>query len=83
MSHMFESSVFNGDISDWNVSRVVDMDMMFAKSKFSGDLSKWDVSNVLWWSRTFYESPLEGKEPEWYKRLGDPKGFSIDLKQLV
>ena len=20
------------------------------------------------------------KEPEWYKHLGDPKGFSIDLK---
>ena len=80
MGFMFYSSDFNGDISDWNVSRVVDMDMMFEKSKFSGDLSKWDVSNILWWSRTFYESPLEGKEPEWYKRLGGPRGFSIDLK---
>ena len=80
MIGMFNNSDFNADISKWNVSKVRRMSDMFEKSKFSGDLSKWDVSSVLWWSRTFYESPLEGKEPEWYKRLGDPKGLSIDLK---
>lgn len=38
---------FNGDISKWDVSNVVDMSNMFAGcKKFNGDLSEWDVSNV-------------------------------------
>ena len=29
MSFMFDSSKFNGDISNWNVEKVTDMDFMF------------------------------------------------------
>ena len=43
---MFYKSVFNGDISQWNVSNVTDMSSMFYKSAFNGDISNWDVSNV-------------------------------------
>ena len=38
---------FNGDISDWDVSRVTNMADTFGyTSSFNGDLSKWDVSSV-------------------------------------
>lgn len=37
----------NGDISKWDVGRVVVMSKLFTGSKFNGDISKWDVSNVV------------------------------------
>ena len=46
---MFDKSSFNGDISEWNVSNVNDMEGMFLNSQFTGengDISKWDVGNV-------------------------------------
>ncbi|MAU16350.1 MAG: hypothetical protein CMH46_12525 [Muricauda sp.] len=40
-------SVFNGDLSNWDVSNVTNMGGMFARAKsFNSDLSSWDVSNV-------------------------------------
>jgi len=38
--------LFDGDISEWNVSNVTDMSHMFFCSKFAGDISKWNVSKV-------------------------------------
>ena len=47
MSHLFEISDFNGDISDWDVSNITDMKYMFyACEPFNKDLSRWNVSNV-------------------------------------
>ena len=49
MSKLFYRSVFNGNISNWNVSNVENMEAMFRSSEFTsekGDISKWDVSNV-------------------------------------
>merc|ERR1712032_164844 len=41
------ASVFNQDLSKWDVSKVTDMGYMFADtSAFNQDLSKWDVSAV-------------------------------------
>jgi len=37
---------FNGDISEWDVSRVKNMRVMFCVTTFNGDISDWDVSNV-------------------------------------
>ena len=38
---------FDGDISKWDVSRVVNMNGMFKNAAaFNGDISKWDVSRV-------------------------------------
>ena len=40
---------FNGDITYWNMSNVINTDWMFTGSDFTGensDLSKWDVSNL-------------------------------------
>ena len=39
-------NAYNGDISKWNVSNVLNMEGMFMSSKFNGDISEWDVSNV-------------------------------------
>lgn len=38
---------FNGDISKWDVSNVIDMSHMFKDSYFNSDISNWDVSNVI------------------------------------
>jgi surface protein len=39
MSWMFCTSKFTGDISEWDVSKVTDMEGMFYKSAFNGDIS--------------------------------------------
>ena len=67
---MFYNSEFtakNGDISNWNVSKVEDMSSMFSYSEFNGDISNWDVSNVKYMRGMFYKSPLEKNPPKWYK----------------
>ncbi len=48
MSEMFaNASIFNGDISRWNVSSVTNMNYMFAEAyTFNQDISGWNVSNV-------------------------------------
>ena len=65
MSSMFAISVFNGDISKWNVSMVDDMNGMFDDSKFNGDISKWDVSRVIDFSYMFYKSKFNGDLSKW------------------
>ena len=57
---------FNGDISKWDVSSLVNAYYMFYGSNFSGDISGWNVSNVKDMTEMFRLSPLEGKEPSWY-----------------
>jgi len=43
MSYMFRYSVFNGDISNWDVSNVRNMPSMFEESVFNGDISNWHI----------------------------------------
>ena len=44
-----------GDISNWDVSKVTDMNSMFYYAKsFNGDISNWDVSNVTDMSNMFW-----------------------------
>ena len=71
MYYMFYGSIFNGDISKWDVSNVKDMTCMFEKSKFTGengDISNWDVRNVEDMYGMFDNSPLEKNPPKWYKK---------------
>ena len=70
MHYMFYFSKFNGDLSNWDVSNVKNMNGMFGYSKFTsenGDISNWDVSNVKTMTAMFYKSPLEKNPPKWYK----------------
>ncbi len=47
MEGLFEYSMFNGDISNWDVSNVKNMHGMFyAAKEFNQALNDWDVSNV-------------------------------------
>ena len=47
MSQMFYEAKFNGDISNWDVSNVVNIHGMFYLSNFGGDISNWNTSNVI------------------------------------
>ena len=62
--YMFASSSFNGDISSWNVSPVVDMSSMFRSAAFFDQpLDSWNVSRVadmkfMFSGATFFDQPL-------------------------
>ena len=55
MSELFyNNQTFNGNISNWDVSSVTDMDYMFNNaSNFNQDISDWDVSNVVYMTAMF------------------------------
>jgi surface protein len=67
MEDMFNGShQFNGDISQWDVSNVTNMDSMFGYSKkFNGDISQWDVSNVTNMEEMFLFSQFNGDISQW------------------
>merc|ERR1712218_388808 len=57
----------NGQIGEWDVSRVTDLSRLFSNAKlfdgdiskydmFNGDISKWDVSNVKSMYGTFWDA---------------------------
>ncbi|MBA4744300.1 MAG: BspA family leucine-rich repeat surface protein [Muricauda sp.] len=48
MSQAFHwANLFDGDLSEWDVSNVTRTDLMFADAySFNGDIGSWDVSNV-------------------------------------
>ena len=59
MSSLFDGTGFkngfNGDISNWDVSNVTEMEGMFYSCKnFNQDRSSWDVSNVTNMNGMFY-----------------------------
>ncbi len=48
-------SIFNADLSGWDVSNVTNMSSMFLRAElFNSDLSGWDVSNVTEMAGMFY-----------------------------
>ena len=55
----------NGDISNWDVSNVTDMDSMFIRSEFNGDISNWDVSNVTSMNYMFSQSLFNNDISKW------------------
>ena len=66
MSYLFdEIRSFTGNISEWNVSNVTDMEEMFGSTNFNGDLSKWDVSSVTNMESMFEFSLFNGDISNW------------------
>ena len=59
------NSVFNGDISGWDVSNVESMNNMFHGSRFNGDISGWNVSNVKNMFAMFQCSAFNGDISNW------------------
>ncbi len=86
-SGMFSESMFNGDISGWDVSNVVSMEGMFQyASMFNGDISGWDVSNVVSMGRLFngaesFNQDLSGWCVE--KIPSEPDQFDLDANSWV
>jgi hypothetical protein len=59
MKVMFAYSIFNGDISNWNVNNVYNMSYMFKHSKFDNDISKWNVYINSNTSDIFEDCPIK------------------------
>ncbi len=68
MSDLFGTDLlthFNGDISQWNVSNVIDMRYMFFNSKFNGNISQWNVGKVTYMSDMFSNSLFNQDISNW------------------
>ena len=62
---MFSDSEFNGDINQWNVSNVNEMQWLFNRSKFNKNISNWNVSNVINMKGMFEESSFNKNINSW------------------
>ena len=56
---------FNGDISQWDVSKVESMQGLFELSDFEGDISDWDVSKVENMALMFCGAAFDGNLSTW------------------
>ena len=65
MNSTFNNSKFKGDISQWNVSKVMNMSKMFYNSSFVGDISNWDVGCSEDMNYMFYNSHFNGSLDRW------------------
>ena len=62
MYALFSYLDFNGDISTWDVSKVINMESMFhGCTLFNQDISSWDVSKVKYKVDIFGKCPIEDK----------------------
>lgn len=66
MNSMFQNCYeIHGDISNWNMSQVTNMERMFYNSHFNGDISKWDTSSVKNMNFMFYYSKFDSDISKW------------------
>ena len=66
MSNLFRmNNIFNSDISNWDVSNVVDMSGMFFSSSFNQPLNNWNVSRVIDMSEIFTSSTFNQPLDNW------------------
>ncbi len=65
--YMFRgASIFNGDISGWNVSSVTTMDNMFLNTNlFNQNIGSWDVGNVTIMSEMFANAKAFNQNLTW------------------
>ena len=64
-SELFENSLFNGDISNWNMSSATNLKAMFCCILFQGDISRWNISNVTTLDGVFSNSIFNGDISRW------------------
>jgi surface protein len=65
MSHMFNGSAYNQDISNWNMSSATNLSGMFAGSDFNQPLNDWDVRNVETFAMMFSGSAYNQDLSNW------------------
>ena len=88
----FETKLFDGDISEWDVSNVEDMSLMFCGSRYTGkngSINNWDISNVENMSYMFSRSNFNSDISNWSEifnrnknTLGMLDGTHIEIKFL-
>ena len=91
MSGLFDTANFSkfiGDISQWDVSNVIDMNQMFYGSRLTSDISHWNVSKVRTMEYMFGESAFNGDISQWdvsnvinMKRMFHESRFNGDISQ--
>ena len=64
-SWLFSTRAFNGDISQWNVSKGGNFAGMFENQPFTGDISRWNVSQAWNMKRMFRGSAFNGDISAW------------------
>lgn len=78
---VFANSQFNGDISKWDVSNVINFIGMFANSQFNGDISQWKTKNAQVMANMFSGSKFNGDISHWnvskVKNMDDMFSYSI------
>ena len=77
MQRMFFETLFNGDISGWNVSSVTSMWCMFYSTPFNGNISGWDVSSVTNMRAMFWSTPFNGDISGW--QISDSCHHTLDM----
>lgn len=65
MAWLFNTSMFNGDISRWDVSRVTNMYCMFFRSDFDNDISRWNTARVQTMYQMFSHSSFNHDISGW------------------
>lgn len=85
-SWLFTETEFDGDVSQWDMSRAVNLTGMFRESYFSGDISRWNVSTVAQMGMMFAYCPFNGDISQWNTSslvqaydLFDHSGFGGDV----
>jgi hypothetical protein len=58
MDKMFSKSMFNQDISNWNMSSVKEISQMFSFSAFNQNVSKWNIKVAYGHKRDVFEGSL-------------------------
>lgn len=56
---------FNGNISNWNTSNVIDFSFMFYQCKFNQDISNWKFDNVIYMNNMFEDSKFNQDISNW------------------
>jgi surface protein len=75
---------FNQDISDWNVSSVINMSSMFAATTaFNQDLSAWDVSSVTTMSNMFSNASAFNQPLNWGIKTANVTNMYAMFSQYV
>ena len=59
MSWIFSWTEFNGNISNWDVSNVINMSGMFDESTFNQDISNWNIRKDCDVDYVFYNCSIK------------------------
>ena len=66
MSSIFDNSLYNGDLSKWDVSNCKNMILMFFESEFNNNsLKDWNTSSVINFLNIFKSSEFNGDLSNW------------------